>query len=465
MVADRLGKKSEGDPGEAAGMRYVRGFDMSVGASIDDDYDVVVGVPIDEDLDVVVGVPIDDDYDVAVGVPIDDDHDVVLGVPIDDDHDVAAGVPIDERQRAEANPAPATQDKDAGKTPGKESRKPLGQVLIENGLITKAQLDEVLETQKKKGGFLGRLLIEMGIVKHDKIMKLLLKEKKWKVSYVNLLKHPISTSTLETIPKEICLKHRLLAIAKEGSNLTVAMVDPLDKEALKAIQETCPDLNANVMICSWSHFKKVAGHVYGARFDLGVPEKETSPNPPAQDKYVRKAPIKEGYKPLGQLLIENGIITEGQLDEALDTQEKQGGLLGRILFETGIVEHNKIMEFLLKSQGRKISSVDLLMHPIPKSTLETIPKQICLKYRLLAMNKIGRSMTVAMVDPLDEEALKAVQEACPALDIKVVMCSWDHYKIVVAHVYGEKIDEDEEFHLPTFGLLAKQFGKTKRSLE
>ncbi|MCM8804472.1 MAG: type II secretion system protein GspE, partial [Candidatus Omnitrophica bacterium] len=65
-------------------------------------------------------------------------------------------------------------------------RKELGQLLLEKGLITTEQLEEVLELQKKTKKFIGELLIEKGYAKKEDILEILTEQQK--ADYVDLSK-------------------------------------------------------------------------------------------------------------------------------------------------------------------------------------------------------------------------------------------------------------------------------------
>lgn len=49
---------------------------------------------------------------------------------------------------------------------------------------------------------------------------------------------------------------------------------------------------------------------------------------------------------LGEMLVENGVITQGQLDKALEVQHSEGGLIGIILVSQGIISEQKLVEYL-----------------------------------------------------------------------------------------------------------------------
>ncbi|MFA5518461.1 MAG: hypothetical protein WDA74_04325 [Spirochaetota bacterium] len=49
---------------------------------------------------------------------------------------------------------------------------------------------------------------------------------------------------------------------------------------------------------------------------------------------------------LGEMLVENGIITEEQMNKALEIQKTEGGLIGIILVSQGVITEQKLVEYL-----------------------------------------------------------------------------------------------------------------------
>lgn len=152
---------------------------------------------------------------------------------------------------------------------GKSSTKRIGQILIEEGAISVSDLERALAIQQEKGGFIGQIMVEMGLVKQETIVSSLVKQ--CKIPHLSLLDYEIGKDVLELVPKEICLKHHLLPIDKLGKILTVAMVNPLDTEALDEVRKTCPDLRIKPILCDWQHFSTVSSRVFGSD---GQPKKE-----------------------------------------------------------------------------------------------------------------------------------------------------------------------------------------------
>ena len=59
---------------------------------------------------------------------------------------------------------------------------------------------------------------------------------------------------------------------------------------------------------------------------------------------------------LGEMLLENGEITRQQLDEALEIQKKEGGLLGIILVNLGFINEQSLVKYLAIQAERVVKS-------------------------------------------------------------------------------------------------------------
>jgi len=140
------------------------------------------------------------------------------------------------------------------------------------------------------------------------------------------------------------------------------------------------------------------------------------------------------HKTLGQLLLEENLITAEQLAQALAEQERSGGFLGQILVSQKYVSQEAVASALVKQC--KIPHLNLLDYEISSDVLQLIPREICERHHLLPIDKLGRILTVAMVDPLDLGALEAVRAVCPELRIKPILVNWLHYDQTSKKLYG-----------------------------
>ncbi len=156
-------------------------------------------------------------------------------------------------------------------------------------------------------------------------------------------------------------------------------------------------------------------------------------------------------KSLPEILLEQGKVTKEQLDQALAKQKETGAFLGEILIGEGLIDENSLLSFLAKYC--KIPHLSLLDYLIDKDIVELVPKEMCLEYRLLPIDKLGHNLTVAMVNPLNTEALNKVREVCPGLRIKPILCAHKHFETVTARLFAEEGGKkSEELSLSSFGL-------------
>ncbi len=112
--------------------------------------------------------------------------------------------------------------------------KKLGEILVEEGLITAEQLERALLEQSRTDQLLGRILIDLKMVKESDLMAALAKQIGFR--FVDLNDHQIDPSAAMLIPEQVARRYRALPIGYEDSRLLVAMADPANLFALDDIR-------------------------------------------------------------------------------------------------------------------------------------------------------------------------------------------------------------------------------------
>jgi MSHA biogenesis protein MshE len=102
---------------------------------------------------------------------------------------------------------------------------------------------------------------------------------------------------------------------------------------------------------------------------------------------------------LGNLLIRNRLISEAQLQAALEEQKKSGRKLGRVLIGMGAVTEEKILQLL--SDQLKVPLVDLRQYQLDPKVVQQLPEQLARRFRALVLQQGAADFTVAMADPTD----------------------------------------------------------------
>lgn len=102
---------------------------------------------------------------------------------------------------------------------------------------------------------------------------------------------------------------------------------------------------------------------------------------------------------IGDLLVKSGIISDGQLQQALESQRQSGMRLGRVLVDAGFVEENKFLSFL--AQQLDIPFVDLKQFSFDASLVQRLQEIHARRYRAIVLSENNGVLTVGMVDPTD----------------------------------------------------------------
>ncbi len=120
------------------------------------------------------------------------------------------------------------------------------------------------------------------------------------------------------------------------------------------------------------------------------------------------APLKRIIsKQLGELLIERKIVTRRQLDEALEIQKQRGGLIGEILVALGYAKEEQIAQALTAQFG--FPYLPLVNYEIDPVVVNLIPENVSRQYCLIPIDKIGNSLSIAMSNPLNTQAIEDVE--------------------------------------------------------
>lgn len=140
-------------------------------------------------------------------------------------------------------------------------------------------------------------------------------------------------------------------------------------------------------------------------------------------------------KQLGEVLIEQGIINQRQLDEALVFQEKKGGLIGEILVELGFVKEEEIVHALTVQYG--FPYLPLTSYDINPEIINIIPSRVARQYLLIPVDKVGNNLTIAMSYPLNTHAIEDL-ELVSGCSIQIFVSTLSDVKGAIEKYYKDK---------------------------
>ena len=115
------------------------------------------------------------------------------------------------------------------------------------------------------------------------------------------------------------------------------------------------------------------------------------------------------YMRLGDLLVSSGVITNEQLEKALEMQKETKERLGDVLIRAGFITEQQLIEALEMQLG--VEFVDLTAVSIPVELASYVPKNIAKKFCVVPVKLVKDTLYLAMSDPLDFVAQAEVKVA------------------------------------------------------
>ena len=109
---------------------------------------------------------------------------------------------------------------------------------------------------------------------------------------------------------------------------------------------------------------------------------------------------------LTEILINNKLLTQEELDQALAVQKEKGGRLSDIIVDLKFIKENELV--LTLSEGLGLPLIDLRRFKIDPEIVKIVPIDIARHYQIIPVSKMGDTITLAMADPLNVFAIDHV---------------------------------------------------------
>jgi type IV pilus assembly protein PilB len=142
------------------------------------------------------------------------------------------------------------------------STKQLGELLIERKIIIPENLQKALDYQKVNGGLIGEILVQLGFAKEEDIAQVLTAQ--YGFPYLPLGSYDIDVEVIQIIPVQVARQYCLIPIDKIGNNLTVAMSNPLNSQAIEDV-ETISKCVVQSFVSTTSDIRKAIERCYGKK--------------------------------------------------------------------------------------------------------------------------------------------------------------------------------------------------------
>ncbi len=136
---------------------------------------------------------------------------------------------------------------------------------------------------------------------------------------------------------------------------------------------------------------------------------------------------------LGDLLTSHGIITEDQLQEALEIQKNTHQKLGEILVQLDYIQEDKLSAILSEQLG--IPTIDLDHYVIDTKTTSLVSRWLAQTYKVIPLFKLGDNLNVAMTDPHDIVALDEIRRET-GMEVEPAICTISAMENALNQYYG-----------------------------
>ena len=135
---------------------------------------------------------------------------------------------------------------------------------------------------------------------------------------------------------------------------------------------------------------------------------------------------------LGELLVREKLISLQQLRQAQEEQRRGGGKLGYALAKLGFISDGEITNFL--SSQYRVPAIDLSSVEVDPELAKLVSREVCERHTIVPVSRTGSSVTVAMADPTNLNAIDDIK-FLTGYNVDVVVASETAILETIEHVY------------------------------
>jgi len=144
---------------------------------------------------------------------------------------------------------------------------------------------------------------------------------------------------------------------------------------------------------------------------------------------------------LGEILLKESLITQEQLQKALEFQRSNGGKLGSCLTKMGFITDDDITGVLSRQYG--VPSINLKFYEIDPNVIKLIPQDTALRYQVIPLSRVGSVLTIAMTDPTNVFAMDDIK-FMTGFNVEPVVASESAIGEAITRFYGGSETDSEE---------------------
>jgi type IV pilus assembly protein PilB len=111
----------------------------------------------------------------------------------------------------------------------------IGDIFLKKKLIISEQLEVALQEQTNTGEFLGEILIRLGYVDEENVLKALAEQ--FNTKFISIKNYVISPDIIRRVPQALVWEHRFMPLEFRAGVLMIAINNPLDVWPMSAIKD------------------------------------------------------------------------------------------------------------------------------------------------------------------------------------------------------------------------------------
>ena len=119
---------------------------------------------------------------------------------------------------------------------GEKSKKRLGEILVEDGILSKESLQEALDHQKQSGGgMIGQILVRLAYSSEENLIAAL--GRQLNMPYLPLSNYAINTQTVQSMDEKLCRTHNMIAFDQDEKHIFLAVSDPFEVNVIEDLEK------------------------------------------------------------------------------------------------------------------------------------------------------------------------------------------------------------------------------------
>ncbi|MHB1268634.1 MAG: GspE/PulE family protein [Acidithiobacillus ferriphilus] len=241
----------------------------------------------------------------------------------------------------------------------------LGDLLIQNGIITAVQLDTTLIQQRESGRKLGQELIAQHLMTEESLLTFLAKQ--LHLERIDLSRQALDPQLVSRLPESLARRYRAIPLQDQGEHYLIGMADPTDLPALDAISRAMGK-PVKMALISETQLLRVLPQLYGAvsksaelRDALGDTVNTSAP-PPLLESSAEDAPV---------VRLLNAVFTDAARLQASDIhfEPEESGLRVRLRVDGVLREHLRLdsrLTPLIASKLKVMANLDIAERRLPQ---------------------------------------------------------------------------------------------------